>query len=1126
MSLKDWLSDAEYGWRQKLRPANLVIETDFTSKQIAQIKKYWGAAVRALRKRDVGHYEIIKRYPALTLMALVGHASLSYREGRFWEDFWVDIGVDRDQEFENVLRHSIDELLIKFALARFPDTETFKSRKYVMVLALHAGIPVHCLGDLLGTINEHIVQGREASGAALLAWLDEPGKGYRANNLDIPVRNFFAHGAEFAIDILDRIIEFVIASNEDRQLLDAELESSTTGLPTVLLHELISQLRDAPMQWTRPGRGTGTGTKRIAISYDVDDDQLVVSLPYPNSGSEEPWRLSIDGDVRDVYSTRQWGSNAEASLTRVVIDRPVRELVVTHGPSEARTVLGIINRDDPLLTFSANGQWIPRRDGLKDAVWVVYPADNELVDPINGNQVALENEGSPAGWLGWKSAFIELSSVGSLQLRSNDKAVGTERQVRKDARPRFDTEAPVRGVRSIDGRPVLAARPWVWLPAAQSDPPPVWRVQTRRFGSADWLVDDSWNAAQDEAAVDPFDDAEQPQLGLFEVVVTGPLGADARFLFFLSEGLWLETNCAIRVPDGHGLTPCLAEIGADRLVVSPRGAIEFSSSQIERFVDVSDGVRTERLAVVPSYAEVRSGEIGSPASWRVAAQLCVAEDLAQHRFVAVRAPGVDLEEFAFVGETGDRIQVATNQRGKAGDVFEVATQQFADTARLHGSGRVVARLRTENDIVDVTVLVVRPQQLGVGVELRDDVLDFGSVGDVDGLATYVWSSTAPWRPPEILPLKEGTARLPTYLIEAGELRCSLFVDDPWVAVEAPRFPPADALRVEQLGWREDGSRVQVALSRFLADVGGVPKRVEAVPEAWAALAQLHADGRIERARDLVPVLVSDPRTSLVQLGNSSIPLRAKMAMLIRSELVNMSFAADDTLNEMHADPWFGCMNELADLPNLVHKRSDAPDEWKETIAYLADKGGTPLMELLRTGSAAVAAHAAFDGNVLAAASVPVGKIVANVRELSLVPRPLLDYDTRRVGAYEAFLQRRVWLDSGWSKNFAAQMDLVLKPVAKASLKAHQAIMVRRERLTDIDLEEHPWMPMSVQSLTLALLARLEARGRINGTYLNKGLITQWTRMAELCPTMVSTDLLIADALVLHDLKGDLIGEQQ
>ncbi|BBZ20876.1 hypothetical protein MGAD_52110 [Mycolicibacterium gadium] len=1123
ISLKDWLSDAEYEWRQKLKPVNLVIETDFTPANTAQIKKYWGAAARALRKHDYTHYEIVKRYPALTLMALVGHASLSYVEGRFWDDFWTDTGLARDQDFESVLRHSIDEMLVKFSLARFPDAERERARKYVMVLALHAGIPVHCLGDLLGTINEHIVQGREASGAALLAWLDEPGKEYRANNLDIPVRNFFAYGAEFAIDILDRIIEFVLATNDDPELLERELESSTTGLPTVLLAELISRLRETPLKWTRSSGGASAGAKRIAIRYNADDDQVVVDLPYPAKRSEEPWRLSIDGDVRSVHCMRQWGSNAEASLTRAVIDRPVRELVVTHGPSDVTRVLGLVNRDDPLLTFSTSGEWIPRRDGLKDAVWVIYPEGNELVDPSTGDLVPLENEGSPAGWLGWKSAVVELTSVDGLQLRSNGQPIGTERQVRKDARPRFEVGEPVRGVRSVDGRPVLATRPWVLLPATRSDPPPSWRVRTRRFGSADWIVDDAWDAAEDEAAVEPFDDAEEPQLGLFEVVVTGPLGADAHLVFFIAEGLWVETSCTIRIPEGDGLTPCSAEIGTDVLTVSPSGVLEYSSNQIERLVDIADGIRSERLSVVPPYTEVRSGLTGSPVPWRVAAQLSAAEDLTQDGFVAVRAPGAEVEDFAFVGNTGDRIQVGSRHRRKPGDVFEISTQQFADAARLNESGRIVARLRADDHTIDVTALLIRPKRLGAGVVLRDNILDFGSTEEIEGLAAYVWSSTAPWRAPDVLHIKKGAAQLPDHLIDAGQLRCQLFVDDPWVIVEPPRRAPADALRIDQIGWREDGSAVEVRLARFLAGVGRLHQTVGAVPEAWAALAQVHADARLERVGGLVPVLVADPRTSLANLGNSSIALQDKMAMLIRSELVNKSFSSDCTLNDLHVDPWFGCMNELADLPILVHKRREAPDEWKETVAYLADKGGQPLINILRTGRASIAADGAFDGTVLAMASAPVGKVIATVRERSLVPRPLLEYETRRLGVYAAFLGRRAWLDSGWSKNFAAQLGMALMPIKRASATAYEALTLRLERLKGIDVEEHPWMLMSVQSMTLAFLARLEACNRIDGSYLDTGLLTVWTRFAELCPTMVATDLLMAEALTLFERKGNLIG---
>ena len=84
-----------------------------------------------------------------------------------------------------------------------------------MTLALHAGIPVHCLKDLLVVLNDHIVHGRPATGAAVMEWLQEPGKEYRASALDVPVRNFLVHGAEFAADILDRIIEFIEATTAD-----------------------------------------------------------------------------------------------------------------------------------------------------------------------------------------------------------------------------------------------------------------------------------------------------------------------------------------------------------------------------------------------------------------------------------------------------------------------------------------------------------------------------------------------------------------------------------------------------------------------------------------------------------------------------------------------------------------------------------------------------------------------------------------------------------------------------------------------------------------------------------------------------------------------------------------------
>ncbi len=53
ISLKDWMSDAEYEWRQKLKPVNLVIETDFNAEGHGEDQEDWGVAARALRKRGV-----------------------------------------------------------------------------------------------------------------------------------------------------------------------------------------------------------------------------------------------------------------------------------------------------------------------------------------------------------------------------------------------------------------------------------------------------------------------------------------------------------------------------------------------------------------------------------------------------------------------------------------------------------------------------------------------------------------------------------------------------------------------------------------------------------------------------------------------------------------------------------------------------------------------------------------------------------------------------------------------------------------------------------------------------------------------------------------------------------------
>lgn len=208
-----------------------------------------------------------------------------------------------------------------------------------MTMAMHAGIPVHCLGDLVETIEGHIRQGRDATGAALLEWMTAPGMAYRLNRLDVPVRNFLTYGGEIAVDVLDRIMEFLVYTLEHPDSWnDLELDTSTTGLPSLLLSGLIEHLREHPFLTDEDGSTVPSGIRHRRIplvSYSVQDDEVLVGVPYPDKDADMPWKLTIGGSTRDVYAESGWGVEDGEHLQppRPSLLLPVRYCWSTRPPA-------------------------------------------------------------------------------------------------------------------------------------------------------------------------------------------------------------------------------------------------------------------------------------------------------------------------------------------------------------------------------------------------------------------------------------------------------------------------------------------------------------------------------------------------------------------------------------------------------------------------------------------------------------------------------------------------------------------------------------------------------------------------------------------------------------------------
>ncbi len=1122
MSLSDWMFDADYEWRQRLKSVNLAIETDFTEDEIREAQRKFGAAASELRKRGLSPQEIIKKYPGLALAILVGHASLAYDHGAYWDSFWQELGLSRDQDFEQAIRGSVVGLLDKFGLARFPDVEKGDARKYVTMFTLHSGIPIHCLRDLLQLAHHHIVQGRPASGVALTEWVLEPGKEHRSTALDKPVLDFFTYGAEFALDILDRIIEFMEAATADPSLLQETLDASTTGLPTVMVGEIVRQLREAPLTLDRR-RITTAGTSRPSITYSSADDEILLVLPSPADDAEESWRVSFDGDVREVHAIRQWGADDRSATATVTVPEPVHEVIVARG--EEGLALPLISPADPLLIFSGSGQLVPRRDGMKETAWAVFPESHELVDPTTLKPVTLNDEGCPAGWHGWRSAFIELDNVHGLQLSKSGELVGAPRRVYRAERPHLHPGSPIPGLTTIEGRMVYADRPVVTLPATTADPAPKWTVRVRHSGAEAWLFDHSVLASNVEIRVDPFAESAEPQLGLFEILVTGPMGLDVRGVFFIAEGLATRFHPAIRVPDDGRLSTCTATVESPAQPVLPAGPINFGDRDLSTRITVGDGEIEQQLLLTPPHVEMRSGHVGTPCPWRMIPEICDPGEFAQNRFVAVWAPGIERAEFRYVSNRGELLQVDSRPRRRQGDIFESRLQQFADTVRTHPGGRLEATLHTDGGPLNVAVIRAQSPQLASGVQLIGDRLEFADIADVSDLAVRVWNTTTPWKPPEVITVENGAAQLPEHLIERGSLRCQLFVDDPWILTEPPPQAPADSFLIEQLGWSEEGNCDQNRLSRYLGSQSSAPVEIGFVPEVWDALAWLAADGKAKRFAGLTELLQAEPRRALECLGDSTIAVGAKMALVTRSRLITRNFAIDETLNELHAHPWFGCMVELADLTSLYRRRDEVSTERAETLAYLRERGGDALIELLASGATPGFIDSCIDSATVKRSAEPLIHVEAELRELQQVPLPQLHPDNLRAALCETLLRRFEWMDSGWSSSFAQQTAFLINPIKNVSFpRSYQVIAARAAAVSAIDESQHPWALMSLQSLTLAVSARLMAYGRMKESYFNSGLLGEWAQLALLCPTMVANDLLIAEAVVLHDRRGNVIGK--
>ncbi|WP_037182163.1 hypothetical protein [Rhodococcoides fascians] len=1129
--LKDQADDEEFRIRQGLKKVGLFFEFNLDEDELRRCQELFGRiAVHDIRVGNSSR--LIERYPALTLATLVGHAGLAYDQGRYWESFWDEIGLERDHDFENALRRALATILKKFELRDFPE---FSGRNYVMTMAMHAGIPVRCLGDLVETIEGHIRQGRDATGAALLEWMTAPGMDLRMNRLDVPVRNFLKYGGDIAVDVLDRIIDFLAYTLEHPDTWnDLELDTSTTGLPSVLLSGLIEHLHERPFLAAEDGVAAPRGIRQRRIpliSFSVQDDEVLIDVPYPDNGADEPWKLTVSGSTRDVYAESGWGvDDGEHPPTPAAITAPAREVLLVHEASGANHNVPVFDSADPLLLFTVDGRLLRRSATLpRGLVLALHPRDAQVTDAVANTAVrVVDDPRVPSGWTGWRVETVDLTGHDSILLRRSGRPDGPVRGVRSLGSPSFVPSEPIPGLFTPNGLRVHAERPSVDLPAYVGAEPVLWRVRARRSGEREWLVDCEWESGTEETTLDPFDGVEPGLLGLFEIEAGSGHGLNQLFTILLAEGIGVDHGGTFRPPVSGGLVASVTEVTSEHGLIVDTTSLAFLVSDREHEIRVRSGDRAQKLIVRPPYAETRIDKVGTPTQWRTSPRALSTQDLEEHAVIAVRVPGAVRATVVLLDNREQPVQHEAPDTPSE-NVFQVSTRRFVDTARRVGVCKLVAFVDDEAGTSHrIAIADVRPSRLCEGVRLDGSGLVFDKLADIEDPGVWVWAATAPWQPVSRIAISGNTAVLPNGLQNSGDLLVTVFADDPFAVITRPTRPDRDALRVTQPGWMHDTDPGLDGLARFLSGSGEPPLMRRATDGAWAALAMLpwdSSDPTSERTRGgLLRIIGRHPRAALEALGSSTIPQNEMMPLLIRTQLIDRPFSSNDTLNDLHANAWVGCMIEISDLQSLRDRGRAVAGERAETLAYLETQGGQQLMELLRQGKMSDPRSGVFDPNVLTVHGMTQEQVEGLFEYFRLVPGGLLDVDTRTSATVDAFHRRADWALEDACRELPGHVSRVLRALKKASPGLYDLVVARNEVLHGVDTSAHPWMLLSVQSLALAAVARLEALGEFEYSPMTTEMRNAWAVMAEYFPAMVAGDLLIAEALAAHLAHGDLIGE--
>jgi hypothetical protein len=399
--------------------------------------------------------------------------------------------------------------------------------------------------------------------------------------------------------------------------------------------------------------------------------------------------------------------------------------------------------------------------------------------------------------------------------------------------------------------------------------------------------------------------------------------------------------------------------------------------------------------------------------------------------------------------------------------------------------------------------------LATGAEVRDGQLTILNRAPVDGLTAALYLARAPWRPPVIVQVpRDGVVKLPPEAYEGGPLRVLLRVEAPDAVADWPAWPGRDSYACVAPGIPLGADLEEEALSRFLAGQRDLPMRPRRVDRLWLLIhlaADLIAAGAPADLRDRCSaVLRTQPGLAIIGLLDAGLDAAACVSALISTGL---AAARPVMLDDMRSAErlWSVAPAAAAVLCSRLLAGPPYPDEDPAAVVLKAAQAqcGPALAALLRGDGDPHPQSAQFGPDTERMA------LFAPSLEAVAVPHSLLDAATRAAAAGQLFEARR-------------HPDLARAvPDAPSVIRSAERLVASspyRYARTQITARLHPdgsggWLALPAMSASLALIARIAARGNEDCRAFERTWRPRWIALARQAPALTTIDLVLAEALI-------------